>query len=56
MLQYKRVANIYFLLIAILQTIPIISPLDPFTAWIPIIVVIAISMFREGMLFVIFRI
>lgn len=46
--QFKRLANIYFLFIAILQTIPIISPLSPVTAWAPLIVVLAISMIREG--------
>ena len=43
-----RLANVYFLIIAILQTIPQISPLSAVTAWIPLIVVLAISMFREG--------
>ena len=47
-LQFKRLANIYFLVIAILQSIPIISPLDPLVAWLPLIVVIGISMAREG--------
>ena len=46
--QFKRIANIYFLVIAILQTISIISPLNPATAWIPLVVVLAISMIREG--------
>jgi|JI10StandDraft_1071094.scaffolds.fasta_scaffold44419_3 hypothetical protein len=45
-LQFYRLANIYFLLIAILQTIPIISPLSPATAWAPLVVVLAISMIR----------
>jgi hypothetical protein len=40
------------LLIAILQTIPQISPLNPITAWAPFIVVIAISMLREGTHFI----
>lgn len=47
--QFKRYANIYFLVIAILQTIPDISPLNPFSAWAPLIFVISLSMFREGM-------
>ena len=45
-LQFKRFANIYFLIIAILQTIPAISPLGPLTAWGPLIVVLGISMIR----------
>lgn len=47
-LQFKRLANIYFLIIAVLQTIPIISPLGPLTAWAPLIVVLGISIVREG--------
>ena len=43
-----RIANIYFLVIAILQSIPMISPLTPLTAWAPLAVVLAISMIREG--------
>lgn len=46
--QFKRLANIYFLVIAVLQSIPAISPLTPITAWAPLIVVIVISMVREG--------
>ena len=47
-LQFKRLANIYFLVIAILQSIPTISPLNPFTAWLPLIFVLFVSMAREG--------
>lgn len=43
-----RLANIYFLVIAILQSISIISPLNPATAWAPLAFVLAISMIREG--------
>lgn len=46
--QFYRLANIYFLVIAILQCIPQISPLTPSTAVIPIIFVISVSMIREG--------
>ena len=49
LLQFKRYANIYFLIIAILQTIPQISPLQPFAAWAPLIFVIALSMAREAL-------
>lgn len=41
-------ANIYFLFIAVLQSIPAISDLGPATAWAPLAVVIVISMIREG--------
>ena len=46
--QFYRIANIYFLFIAVLQTIPQISDLGPGTAWAPLTVVIVISMVREG--------
>lgn len=48
LLQFYRLANIYFLVIGILQSIPEISPLGPLTAWAPLIVVLGISMIREG--------
>ena len=46
--QFKRLANIYFLIMAILQSISIISPLNPTTAILPLAFVIAVSMLREG--------
>ena len=48
LLQFRRYANVYFLITAILQTIPQISPLTPATAWIPLIFVLGLSMVREG--------
>lgn len=47
-LQFKRYANFYFLACAILQCIPIISPLSPFSAVAPLVFVLALSMAREG--------
>eukprot|EP00829_Urostomides_striatus_P021613 TRINITY_DN9729_c0_g1_i1.p1 TRINITY_DN9729_c0_g1~~TRINITY_DN9729_c0_g1_i1.p1 ORF type:complete len:157 (-),score=19.85 TRINITY_DN9729_c0_g1_i1:29-499(-) len=41
-------ANVYFLIIAILQSIPQISPLTPLTGILPLVFVIVISMIREG--------
>jgi len=49
LLQFRRYANIYFLLTAILQSITVISPLDPITGWAPLIFVIGLSMLREGL-------
>ena len=46
--QFKRLANVYFLVIAILQSIPIISPLHPITGWFPLAFVLFVSMCREG--------
>ena len=48
LLQFARPANIYFLISAILQCIPQISPLSPLTALVPIIFVLSISLIREG--------
>ena len=46
--QFSRVANIYFLIMAVIQSIPIISPLNPATAIAPLVLVVAVSMIREG--------
>jgi len=46
--QFRRFANIYFLAIAVLQSISIISPLNSGTAVAPLVLVLAISMIREG--------
>ena len=46
--QFSRPANIYFLAIAIVQSIPSISPLNPVTAILPLVFVIAVSMLREA--------
>jgi phospholipid-transporting ATPase len=47
-IQFRRVSNIYFLITAVLQSIPQISPLQPFTAIAPLVFVLGISMIREG--------
>ena len=47
-IQFMRPANIYFLVCAIIQCIPIISPLGPETAVIPIVIVLSVSLIREG--------
>ena len=46
--QFMRLANIYFLFIAIIQCIPLISPLGPMSAVLPLIIVLSVSLFREG--------
>jgi len=46
--QFFRLANVYFLIIAILQLISIVSPLSPTTAVVPLVVVLLFSMTREG--------
>lgn len=46
--QFQRFSNIYFLVMTILQSIPLISPLSPATAIFPLIFVLTVSMIREG--------
>lgn len=48
LIQFARVANVYFLIIAVLQSIPAISPLSPYTAYLPLLFVLSASMIREG--------
>ena len=48
LIQFKRYANIYFLITAILQSIPQISPLSPFSAIAPVVFVIFLAVLREG--------
>ena len=48
MYQFARPANVYFLISAILQCIPVISPLGPGSALVPIIIVLSASLIREG--------
>ncbi|TMW57079.1 hypothetical protein Poli38472_003004 [Pythium oligandrum] len=47
--EFRRGANIYFLAIAVLQSIPLISPLTPVTAIAPLVFVICVSLLREAM-------
>ena len=47
--QFNRPANIYFLITAILQCIPLISPLGPGSAIVPLVIVLSASLIREGM-------
>ena len=48
LMQFRRLANIYFLIVAILQTVPILSYVTPYAAYLPIIIVLTVSMIREG--------
>lgn len=47
--QFMRLANVYFLIIAIIQCIPVLSPLSPSTAIAPIAFVLTVSLIREAM-------
>ena len=46
--QFARIANVYFVAMAIIQCIPIISPLGASTAIAPIVFVFTISLIREA--------
>lgn len=46
--QFARFANVYFLVTAVIQSIPYVSPLNPFSAILPLIFVLGVSMVREG--------
>ena len=46
--QFARIANVYFVALAIIQCIPIISPLGSSTAIAPIVFVFAVSLIREA--------
>lgn len=48
MLQFTKPANFVYLVSAVLQSIAIISSLDPVTAAAPLGFVLAVSLFREG--------
>ena len=46
--QFIRLANIYFVFIAVIQSIPIISPLGAATAILPLAFVLCVSLIREA--------
>ena len=46
--QFSSWSNVYFLFTAIIQSIPIISPINSITAIIPLIFVLGVSMIREA--------
>ena len=47
--QFKREANIYFLVQAILNSIPTVSAMNPISAYLPLTFVLGVSMLREGL-------
>lgn len=47
--QFKRKANVYFLIQAILNSIPAVSAFNPITAYMPLAFVLGVSMLREGL-------
>ena len=47
LLQFTRLPNIFFLFTAIIQSMPVISPLTSLTAIVPLIFVLGVSLIRE---------
>ena len=47
LLQFTRLPNIFFLFTAVIQSIPVISPLSSLTAIVPLIFVLGVSLIRE---------
>ena len=46
--QFKRLANIYFLLQAVLSSIPILSAVNPVSSYLAILFILGVSVIREG--------
>ena len=46
--QFRRLANFYFLCIAVMQSLPVLSVLNPVTSILPLIFVVGISMLRDA--------
>ncbi len=47
-LQFQRFANVYFLIVAILASIPQISPLGASTFWVPLLSVLTLSALKDA--------
>ena len=48
MFQFKRLPNFYFLIQAILNSISIVSAMNPVSAYLPLCFVLIVSIVREG--------
>jgi len=46
--QFRRLANFYFLLIAIFQCIPTVSPTSPATSIVPLVLVLSVTALKEA--------
>lgn len=46
--QFRRMTNVYFLIIVIITLIPAISPLTPWTSILPLSFVLGVTAFKEG--------
>ena len=46
--QFLRFSNCYFLFVTILQCIPVVSPLNPWTAILPMLFVMTVALVKEA--------
>ena len=46
--QFRRVANLYFLSVATVSCFESISPIKPYTMWVPLVFIITLSMTKEA--------
>jgi len=46
--QFRKVTNIFFLAVVIITFVPILSPVSPYTSFIPLAFIIAVSALREA--------
>ena len=46
--QFRRVANMYFLSVAIISLFETVSPIKPYTTWTPLALVIGLSLIKEA--------
>ena len=46
--QFRRVANLYFLSVAVISLFPTVSPIQPYTTWTPLTLVIGLSLLRKA--------
>eukprot|EP00026_Physarum_polycephalum_P000910 Phypoly_transcript_00911.p2 GENE.Phypoly_transcript_00911~~Phypoly_transcript_00911.p2 ORF type:complete len:506 (+),score=96.68 Phypoly_transcript_00911:78-1595(+) len=46
--QFRRAANSYFLLVALIQLIPSLSPINPYSSLFPLIIVLSVTAVKEG--------
>eukprot|EP01087_Luapelamoeba_hula_P011965 TRINITY_DN3328_c0_g1_i1.p1 TRINITY_DN3328_c0_g1~~TRINITY_DN3328_c0_g1_i1.p1 ORF type:complete len:1409 (-),score=234.21 TRINITY_DN3328_c0_g1_i1:104-4330(-) len=46
--QFKRLANVWFLIVAVIQLIPNVSPLNPASSIVPLVFVLAVTAIKEA--------
>jgi hypothetical protein len=46
--QFSRFLNVYFLMLAVVQLVPSITPVSPLTTWVPLFCIIVISAIKEA--------